>query len=73
MTHPVSRWKPHWYHQGPGLHDCRRGNPFDPHIQCFNPATDFVINVPLDIENLPAGEYRVVVNGVEKTFTLGGV
>lgn len=45
--------------------------PFDPQIQCFNPATDFVINVPLEIEGLPAGEYRVVVNGVEKSFTLG--
>ncbi len=45
--------------------------PYDPHIQCFNGATDFVINVPLDVEGLPPGEYVVSVNGVEKRFTLG--
>jgi hypothetical protein len=45
--------------------------PHDPRIQCFSPATDFVINVPLDVDGLPAGEYRVLVNGVEKRFTLG--
>lgn len=45
--------------------------PQDPRIQCFNPATDFVINVPLEVEGLPPGEYTVRVNGVEKRFTLG--
>lgn len=45
--------------------------PYDPHIQCFNPATDFVINVPIDVDGLPPGEYVVAVNGVEKRFTLG--
>jgi hypothetical protein len=45
--------------------------PYDANIQCFNPATGFVINVPLDVEGLPPGEYLVAVNGFEERFTLG--
>lgn len=44
--------------------------PYDPAIQCFSPHTDFVLNIPLDLQGLEAGEYTVAVNGVEKGFTL---
>lgn len=44
--------------------------PYDPQIQCFSPHTDFVLNIPLDLAGLEAGEYTVAVNGVEKRFTL---
>lgn len=44
--------------------------PYDPHVRCINPATEYQVSIPLDIRGLKAGIYRVVVNGVETTFTL---
>lgn len=39
--------------------------------ECIQDSLPFRMNIPLNIVNLPSGEYNVFVNGVGATFTLG--
>jgi inhibitor of cysteine peptidase len=41
----------------------------DPGVDCIQVIEDFEINIPLDVYGLPAGDYQVVVNGVETGFS----
>lgn len=49
--------------------------PIDPLALCmpFVAITKFAVDVPLDLSGLEAGEYRVLVNGVETFFSRGEV
>lgn len=39
-------------------------------MMCTQALVPFAENVPVDIHGLPAGEYSVIINDVEATFTL---
>jgi inhibitor of cysteine peptidase len=41
----------------------------DPDVYCIQVIEEFMVNIPLDVYGLPAGEYQVLVNGVEASFT----
>jgi inhibitor of cysteine peptidase len=38
-------------------------------VDCIQVIEEFKINVPLEVYGLPAGDYQVLVNGVEAGFT----
>jgi inhibitor of cysteine peptidase len=40
----------------------------DPNLICAQVLTPFEQTIPLDVAGLPAGRYRVVVNGVTAQF-----
>jgi inhibitor of cysteine peptidase len=41
----------------------------DPGIDCIQVIEPFEENIPLDVYGLPAGDYKVLVNGVEAEFS----
>jgi inhibitor of cysteine peptidase len=41
----------------------------DAQLDCIQVIEPFDKNIPLEVYGLPAGEYQVVVNGVETKFT----